>query len=101
MPEVQAIYYAGEWSEVERIAIRAALENHGFDVADADAEQKGWAANIPPQVIVDAVQAARDAAEIGRDAAPFVGLVAGLLSIFDRFRGLKKNGASAHVRLPN
>ncbi len=71
MPELQVIYYTGEWSEDQRTAIRAALENHGFDVADAYAEQKGWAANISPQVIVDAVQAARDAAEIGRDAAPF------------------------------
>jgi hypothetical protein len=100
MPELQVIYYTGEWSEDERTTIRAALEDHGFDVAEDYAEQKSWAADIPPQVIVDAVQAARDAAEISRDAAPFVGRVAGLLSIFDRFRGRKKKGASMQVRLP-
>jgi hypothetical protein len=86
MPKLDISYYAGDWSPEERAGVRAVLESAGFQVTEGDGSQKGWALQVPPQLLVDAVEAAKD---IGALA----GLITRLLGLYDRMRRRKPDGS--------
>src|SRR5260370_34284807 len=101
---LEIIYYTGYWTNQERAEVQAAVETAGFRVAQQpdDSEfttapgQKGLELVVPPQLIIDATEILRLAAEVTIVAAP---LAAALLYIYERFRGRNAYG-SLQARTP-
>jgi hypothetical protein len=100
MPELDVTYYAGEWSDRERRDVREAVEAAGFGVIEERGAmaayttsmgvQKGAGFFVTPQLLIDAIEVLKLAAEISVIAVP---LTAALLDIYGRFRGKKDFGS--------
>jgi len=93
MPELQVTYYTGEWSEADRAEVRAALAATGFDIVEDEGVVKSCQAEIPPQLIVDVVGAITGGAAL-------VGLINGLLDLYDRVRRRNRRDGSIQVFAP-
>ena len=92
MPQIQVTYYTGNWSQDDRVEVRAALEGAGFEVSEDEGTVKGGPVELS-QLIVDVVG-------ILGVAATTVALINGLLDLYDRVRRRKRDDGNIQAYAP-